>query len=214
MKTMRVRTLTLVALLACGALPGCSTSAPGPRATDADPALATAAHWLAQPATETVTHDDYDALWDACREAARWRGFRVDRADYRGGLMLTHPLTSKQFFEVWRRDVATLPDVAESSLATMRRVVRFEIKKGEDGTYACVPKALVERYAQTERRITSVTQYRESFSTEEGMFGSRERDRGVEVPVTYWYATGRDEVLERALAEGVRSRLRGRVASR
>ena len=153
-------------------------------------------------------------MWDACRGAARWRGFRVDRMDYRGGLMITHPLTSKQFFEVWRRDVATLPDLAESTLATMRRIVRFEIVKRDDGTYACVPKVLVERYAQTERRITSVTQYRESFSGEPGVFGSRERDKGVNVPDVYWYATGRDEALERELAEGMRARLPDEVARR
>jgi hypothetical protein len=206
--------LACFACLLCGQLAACSTSARGPRATDADPKLATPAHWLAQPATDTVTHDDYDALWEACRGAARWRGFRVDRTDYRGGVMVTHPLTSKQFFEVWRRDVATLPDLAESTLATMRRIVRFEIDRREDGTFACVPKVLIERYAQTERRITSVTQYRESFSNEAGVFGSRERDKGVNVPVVYWYPTGRDETLERQLADAIRARLPRAVASR
>jgi hypothetical protein len=204
----------LLAALACGSVAGCSNSTGGPRATNADPKLATAAHWLAQPATDTVTYGDYDALWEACSGAARWRGFRVDRIDYRGGVMVTHPVTSKQFFEVWRRDVATLPDLAESSLATMRRIIRFEIAKRDDGTFACVPKVLVERYAQTERRITSVTQYRESFSNEQGVFGSRERDKGVNVPIVYWYATGRDEVLERHLADAIRARLPDEVASR
>lgn len=213
MKTRR-RTLALLAALACGQLPGCSSPASRPLATDADPALATAAHWLGQPATETVTHPDYDDLWDACRATARWRGFRVDRTDYRGGLLVTHPLTSKQVFELWRRDVVTLPDVAESTLATTRRIVRFEIRKQPDGGYACVPKVLVERYAQSERRITSVTQYRESFSSGEGILGSRERDKGFDVPVTYWYAIARDAALERVLAEGVRARLPREVASR
>lgn len=204
--------VVLVALI--GGSPGCSNSAGGPRATDADPKLATAAHWLAQPATDTVTHGDYDALWEACTGAARWRGFRVDRTDYRRGVMVTHPLASKQFFEVWRRDVSTFSDLAESTLATMRRTIRFEIERRDDGTFACVPKVLVERYAQTERRITSVTQYRESFSNVPGVLGSRERDKGVNVPVVYWYATGRDEVLERQLAEGIRARLPDEVASR
>lgn len=196
------------------ALPGCATVERSPALTQSDTALATPAYWLRQPATEAVTHGDYDQLWEACRSAARWRGFRVDRTDYRGGVMVTYPLVSRQFFEVWRRDVVTLPDLAESSLATVRRIVRFEIEKRDDGSFACVPKVLVERYAQTERRITSVTQYRESFSSEPGVLGSRERDKGINVPVTYWYATGRDDALERELAEGIRARLPDEVASR
>ena len=213
--TTRLRPLPLLsAALVCGHLAGCAASATGPLATEADPATATPAYWIAQPATEAVTHSDYDALWEAARSTARWRGFRIDRQDYRGGVLMTHPLASKQAFEVWRKDVVTLPGVAESTLATVRRIVRFDIAEQEDGTYACVPKVVVERYAQTERRITSVTQYRESFSTEEGMFGSRERDKGVNIPVNYWYAIGRDAALERDLAAGIRGRLPDRVASR
>jgi hypothetical protein len=215
MTTIRLRLIPLLlAGLACGHLAGCSASGTGPLATDAGPETATPAYWVAQPATETVVHGDYDALWEAARGAARWRGFRADRQDYRGGVIMTHPLVSKQAFEVWRRDVVALPDLAEATLATVRRIVRFEIAEREDGTYACVPKVVVERYAQTERRITSVTQYRESFSTEEGVLGSRERDKGVNIPVTYWYAIGRDAALERELAEGIRARLPDRVATR
>ena len=204
----------LFAALACGHLVSCASNNTGTLATEADPETARPAYWLAQPATETVTFGDYDALWEAAQSAARWRGFRIDRQDYRGGVLMTRPLASKQAFEVWRRDVVTIPDIAESTLATVRRTVRFEIDEQDDGTFACVPKVLVERYAQTERRITSVTQYRESFSNEAGVFGSRERDKGVDIPVMYWYAIGRDAALERDLAAAIRGRLPDRMASR
>ena len=204
-----------VSCLVGAVLAGCSRVEQSPALAQRDSKIATPAYWLGQPATETVAHGDYDQLWEACRDAARWRGFRIDRTDYRGGVMVSHPLTSKQFFELWRRDVVTLPDLTESSLATVRRTVRFEIARGEDGTFACVPKVLVERYAQTERRITSVTQYRESFSNEPGVFGNRERDKGVNVPDVYWYATARDTTLERELAAAIRARLPAEeVASR
>jgi hypothetical protein len=175
--------------------------------------LATQAHWIARPATASVAYDDYDELWEAAIGAARWRGFRIDRTDYRNGLLVTRPLSSKQLFEPWRRDVATLPDMAESTLASIRRIVRFEIAKRDDDTFELVPKVLVERFTSTERRITSVTQYRESFSIEVGQ-GSRERDKGVNIPETYWYTTDRDDAMERQLADAVRSRLRGAVARR
>jgi hypothetical protein len=143
-------------------------------------------------------------------DTARWRQFKVDRTDYRNGILTTLPLESKQFFELWRRDVVDIHSLAESSLISTRRLVRFEIAKADESgnSFRCVPKVLVERYSSTEKRITSVTRYRESFDIEPNQ-GSRERDKGVNIPETYWYTIGRDAALERALAEGVESRLRG-----
>jgi hypothetical protein len=125
----------------------------------------------------------------------------------------THPVISKQAFEPWRRDVATLPDLTESTLATVRRIVRFEIGKRDDGTFECVPKVVVERYSSAERRITTITKYRETFSIATAQ-GNKERDRGVELADTYWYAIRRDEAMEKQLADAVRSRVRDAVASR
>ena len=160
-----------------------------------------------------MTHDNYDELWEACIGAARRRGYRVDRQDYRNGVLQTVPVVSKQLYEPWRRDVATIEDMTESTLATMRRIIRFEIRRAGDDSFECVPKVVVERYSSAERRITSITQYRETFSINTAE-GNRERDRGVNIADTYWFATGRDEQLEERLADGVRSRLKGMVASR
>ena len=201
----------LLALLALAA--GCSHVEQSPSITETTKETATKSYWIDQPATDTVAHDDYDELWEAAADTARWRGFRVDRTDYRGGLLTTWPLASKQIFEPWKRDVLTMPDLAESTLASMRRIIRFEIARLDDGTFQCTPKVLVERYSSSERRITSVTQYRESFSIETEQ-GSKERDKGYDLPFTYWYTTGRDEALEKVLADGIRSRLRGAVARR
>ena len=152
-------------------------------------------------------------MWEACIGAARWRGYRADRQDYRNGVLMTMPLVSKQLYEPWRRDVATMGDMTESTLATLRRIVRFEIKTLDDGSFECVPKVVIERYSSAERRITSITQYRETFSINTAE-GNRERDRGVNIADTYWYATGRDAELEERLADAVQSRVRKMVASR
>src|SRR5690606_576953 len=86
-------------------MPGGAASAPAAgRATDVDPALADPAYHLAQPAVATVRHGDFTALWDAAEEVARTRLFAIDRRDYRGGRLTTHPMVSKQWFELWRRD--------------------------------------------------------------------------------------------------------------
>src|SRR5687767_13816726 len=143
---------------------GCSHVAQSPALTETDPKLATQAHWIAQPAVASVEHDNFDELWEAAVGAARFRGYRPDRIEYRSGMFQTRPVISKQAFEPWRRDVATLPDLTESTLATVRRIVRFEIGRRDDGTFECLPKVVVERYSSAERRITTITKYRETFS--------------------------------------------------
>jgi hypothetical protein len=201
-------TLSLLA----GVFTGCSHVHQSPALTETDQKLASQAYWIAQPANASVTHDNYDALWEAAIGAARWRGFRPDRIEYRSGVLVTYPLVSQQLFELWRRDTPNLIDQTENTLATVRRIIRFEINKRDDGTFELVPKVLVERYSSSERRITSVTQYRETFNIE-AEYGNKERDKGVNLPTTYWYTTGRDDSLERELAKGIRSRLPNAVAS-
>ena len=67
---------------------------------------------------------------------------------------------------------------------------------------------LVERYAASERRITNSMMYRAAFRRSTTATGSRERDRGIELPQRYWYRIGNDPVLEKSLAEALRRRLR------
>ena len=123
--------------------------------------------------------------------------------------MATYPQVSKQFFEFWRNDVGTLAGVMESTLATVRRSVRLEVRRLPNGAYEAVPVVIVERYSQAERRVTSVARYTEVFAFDPAEQGSRTRDRlGADLPVTYWYATGRDRALERQIAEDVRRDLR------
>ena len=197
--------LALLPLLAAG----CAARDPeaGLKATQADPAIAQNAYWLAQEPTATAQHDDFQTLWRAARRAATDRGFTPDRVDFRSGVLTTFPLVSKQFFEVWRSDVVTLPALAESSLATIRRTIRWDIRKTGDGTYEATPTVLVERHSVEERRLTSAMQYREIFSIERAE-GDERRDRGENAPEEYWYALGRDRKLEAQLAAAVRGMVR------
>jgi hypothetical protein len=201
------------AALVAATLAGCTHVAESPALTQTGQKLAQPAHWLAQPANASVTDDNYDELWEACIEAARYRGFRPDRLNYREGILTTQPLVSKQIFEVWRRDVVTIGDQVESSLATERRIIRFEISRESDSAFRCVPKVLVEHYAAAERRITAIQRYREAFSIT-NVQGSKERDRGLDIPPEYWYVTARDAAMEKQLAAAIESRVRGAVAQR
>jgi hypothetical protein len=215
---------TLIAAVLC-CLAGCArraaTAGTGPgagpttrRVTDVDRRLAQPAFWYNQPATSTVTADDFDNLWAACERAARDRGFRIDREDFRSGVMTTHPLISKQWFELWRRDVVTLPAVAHSSLHTTRRTIRFELAAKSDGSFEASPKVLVERLSVVEHRITSASQYRDIFAlTREESLREEDRQRNPllqqeGIPPSYWYALGRDEALEKTLAAAIAGKVK------
>ena len=202
---------TLVAMmigLAGSCLAGCASRPPVPPPV-ADPVTAEIDYWVNRPAAASVVSNDFTPLWRACRGAVIGSSFTVDRVDFRGGVMTSLPLISRQFFELWRHDVGTPYGVAESSLDTVRRTVRFEVRRRDDGRYEAVPKVVVERFSLAERRITSVARFAEMFTTEQ-VEGSRSKDRfGGDVPDMYWYASGRDYALERRLANSVRNALRG-----
>jgi hypothetical protein len=193
--------LAITPVVGCASHPGVADAAKAQTPSQATSAPTTA------PSENTVTAYNFDKLWDAAADEARARMFVIDRRDYRGGVLTTEPLLSAQFFEPWRRDALEAADVAESSLASIRRTIRYEFTRNDDGTFSLVPHVLVERYAATERRITNAMMYRAAFRRTTAT-GSRERDRGIELPQRYWYRTGNDPVLENSLAEALRRRLR------
>ena len=125
---------------------------------------------------------------------------------------MSQPLTSKQFFEVWRNDVVTGDDLSNSSLATYRRTVRFDIAKLEHGGYRATPSVLIERETIAERPITASVYLRQAFRSPRGHagphnVGTPESDRGVYLPRQYWTPTGRDTALEKELAEEAQKRI-------
>ena len=184
----------------CVVLVGCASPSQRSTSPTTSPTMAQA------PAENTITAGNFDRLWRACADDARDRQFVIDRQDYRNGVLTTEPLVSAQFFEPWRRDAITSDAVAESSLATIRRTIRFTFTRHDDGTFSAVPHVVVERYSSAERRITSAMHYRSAFRRTMAT-GTRETDRGVQLPARYWYRIGNDPALERDLAEAVRKRV-------
>ena len=212
-KSIRPSVLSpLSSILLLALLAGCAAkTAPDPiadhhLATDKDRATTRPAYWMDQPAVTSVESFKFQPLWDACEATARSYLFPLDREDYRLGLITTKPTISKQILEPWRKDAGTLDHVLQDSLTTMRRSIRFEIDRSEDGTYAMVPKVLIERETILERRITSAAQYRTAFSGP--AVGSRAvADADLDIPITYWTPIGRDTEMEKHLASEVRHRL-------
>jgi hypothetical protein len=202
--TFRIPHLLLaLSLSACAHKPSAPPAAEAlPSATAIDPVEATPEYWYDKPATAHVPARDYYRLFSACQAAAREFLFKVDRADYREGLVTTYPVTGAQFFEFWRPDNSTLHDVAESSLGTIRRTIRIEIDSLPDGTYLATPKVLIERETLLGRRITAAVKFRDAFTADTG--GAPPiTSQGIPLPYTYWYATGRDHPLERRIADAI-----------
>ena len=152
-----------------------------------------------------VVAPDFDASFDACLDVARSLHFVIERQDRRAGVITTEPMIGSQWYEPWRRELRTSFDAAESSLASVRRVVRFEISR-EGDSFRITPTAHVQRLALLERRISNAALYRNVHRPGDPR-NTPEADRGIRLPQTYWHDVGRDEALELSLARGVEHRL-------
>jgi hypothetical protein len=199
--------LVILALAALG-FQGCILSKPSltPMVTKVDPVQATPDYWWNRPSVASVSNSDFEKLWGACKGELYVRLFDVDREEYREGLLTSAPLVSKQAFEPWRNDALSLGDQAESTLATIRRTVHFELIRQPDGTYQATPKVLVERFASSERRLTAITQYHSAFSGPRA-YNDAPDQSGEPAAADYWYPLRRDTDLEKVMAESIRQRL-------
>jgi hypothetical protein len=176
-------------------------------ATAADPKSNQWDYWFDKPAVTEVSSPDFDKLWNACRATLVADGFVIDRTDYRDGVMTTLPLVSKQFYEVWRMDVVTVHDLAQSSLGTMRRTVRIDIRRGDDGKFHAAPRVVVDRFSLLAKRITSVAQYRSVFAITTNDVRLSTEEEGPNVVAQYWYPVARDYNLEKDIVNWTKWRL-------
>jgi len=178
--------LALMFMLLAGGCIGNRPSNPAATqpATMVDLELAEKEYWLAKPATAEVRGQFYP-LWETCERTAHDYLFNIDRRDQRSGLLTTAPLITRQWWEFWRKDAGTFRDTKEATLANIRRTIFFQFKKESDGIYIVTPKVLVEKESKVDPK------YKDA----------------IEGPSSYWYATRRDEVLERKIADSIRKRL-------
>lgn len=188
---------------------GCESASAPPTtrpATDIDYHLGQANYWYAKPASASVNCAKYDALWQNAIRVAHADGYSIDRQEYRDGVLTTKPLISAQLFEPWKRDVGDLRGEAQSTVSTVRRTIRFNLRQLPDGVYTIVPRVLIERHSLAERRITSVTEYLDVFAIDRPL-DQQFTEEGIAIVPDYWYAIGRDYAMEDKLAGQLQSAL-------
>ena len=203
-----------ISIVALAIIAGCIGSPMNPATTQpvtiTDTATTQPEYWYADAAAGSCVYDSFATLFKTCENVSRDYCFKIDRVDYREGILTTEPLVSAQIWEPWRPDIQTCKDSRQSTIATVRRTLRFEFKRNADGTFEVSPKVLVERQSVEERRITNVALYHGAFTKEaprDAPRGTPESDEGFLIPPKFWYAIGRDPVLEVKLAKEVSKRL-------
>lgn len=136
-------------------------------------------------------------LLETCENVLRDQGFRIDRLDRRAGVVTTHPETSKHFFEVWRKDVATRYDLWEATFNTIRRTVEIQTEpdliRGEARMTLTVKR---ERFSSPDRQFNNSNA---AFQFYGDTLPSATTGERVTRADSEWIEDGRDLALEELL---------------
>ena len=139
---MRTNMIVLVVLAAT--LVGCAPSYTEP---------------VVAPRQLTGEEQAFEDVWQATLTTLRKYSFELDRQDRRAGAITTAPLLGKHITEFWRKDAATRTDAMESTLQTIYRIVRVEIRPTapKAGTFAPQVQVSVYRSNRKLKRAGSAT---------------------------------------------------------
>lgn len=132
---MRMNAIVLVVLAAM--LAGCAPSYTEP---------------VVAPPQLTGERQAFEDVWQATLTTLRTYHFELDRQDRRAGTITTAPLLGKHITEFWRKDAATRSDAWESTVQTIYRIARVEIRPTapKAGTFA--PEVHVATYRSNRKR--------------------------------------------------------------
>ena len=133
------------------------------------------------PQPRTEAERNFESYWQASLAVLRARHFRIDLQDRRRGLIVTHPMVAKQFFEFWRDDAATNYDLIEGSLQTVYLVARVQVDRIDPNRpdYELAVDVQRIRSDQVERRDPGAAGWRSSYQRRRDSAGDRPEDDEV-----------------------------------
>jgi len=162
---------------------------------------------VAVPAEPLLVRAEPDRLWQLCQRELKQRGFTLDRVDRRSGMIETDPLTSKQWFEFWRRDVVTDRDVAESSLHTVRRKVYLAVSAAPDNQHRLQCRVAVERLSAPPELISGQVRVRDIFGQAAGRIPTPAVSEKRKKQAPQWVPIAQDHALETEILQALRQTL-------
>jgi len=147
-----------------------------------------------------------DLFWNVAKDVLRDHGFRLDRVDRREGIVTTLPVTSRQIFEFWRKDVRTRADAWEATLNPIRRWVEVRFEPDGIDTWRAIGVIVhKERFSSYDRQYNSTGASYQVFGSQ--LPTSTGRRRASE-QTDRWLALGRDHALEDLILRRIAERVR------
>lgn len=148
-----------------------------------------------EPTASAVDETQLDALWATALSVLQKHDFQPDRQDRAQGIITTLPVTSMQWGEAWRQDVADSYSYLESSLHTVQRKVT--IRFVHDTTWRLEVQVDVYRLCMPDSQLTSASSCLQAFSGVLPEATGTMTLRGT--PRRTWVHLGRDGAMESRL---------------
>lgn len=159
------------------------------------------------PPEPLLVQAETDQLWQLCQTELKQRGFQLDRVDRRSGIIETYPLTSKQWFELWRRDIVTDYDAAESSLHTVRRRVYLAVSAAPENRHRLQCRVAVERLSAPPELTSGQVRVRDIFGQAAGRIPTPQVSEKRKKHPPQWVPIAQDHALENDILQALRQSL-------
>lgn len=166
-----------------------STTQPAPLSRVVDP----------NQTVQSIYGGNYDVMWREAKILLDKLGFRLDRQDYRQGVITTLPLETPNVAEFWAPDRESFKSSLESTLNYYRRTVRLTIEPYNNRqSYRIAVQVLVERETNPTEQIggpvhagAGAFARQESGLRSDFVAGSRAELKPI------WYVVGREPGFEK-----------------
>jgi hypothetical protein len=158
---------------------------------------------VAIPPEPLLVQTEPDQIWQLCQAELKKRGFQLDRVDRRSGVIETYPLTSKQWFEFWCKDVITDRDLAESSLHTIRRRISMIVLAAPENHYWLQCRAAVERLSAPLELTSGQVRVRDIFAQSAGRIPTPQVSEKRKKYPPQWLPIGQDHALENDILQAI-----------
>ncbi len=140
--------------------------------------------------------NDTDAVWLACKEELRSRGFIINFQNRDAGIIETSPLPSKQWFEFWKNDVVDAGGLAKSSTQSTRRTVTLNIDDSKVKCTVAVNKLYTSSLADSNQPRKDCDLFSNEYFLEKKKVANQ-----------VWSPSGNDPALEKDILRHIKSRL-------